>query len=81
MMMSMLSGFMTQMSSMMMSQPVAPISSFPNGYPHYNHAGNSTFPSQDFMPNYNSNYSSVPFTNPNSVDTEPELDPNIQPDK
>ena len=72
---------MTQMSSMMMSQPLASMSSFPNGYLHYNHAGNPTFPSQDFMLNYNSNYSSVPFTNPNCVDTEPKLDLDIQPDK
>jgi len=74
MMMSMFSGFMTQMSSMMMSQPLI-FSKWLSAL------RNPTFPSQDFMPNYNSNYSSVPFTNPNSVDTEPELDPNMQPDK
>ena len=71
MMISMFTGFMTQMSSMM-SQPPGPMSSFPHVYPHYNHAtGNPIFPGQDFMPNY----SSVPFTNRSSVDNDPELDP------
>ena len=77
MMMSIFTGFMTQMSSMMMSQPPGTMSSFPHVYPHYNHtAGNPKFPGQDFM----SNYSSVPFTNPSSVDNDPELDPNVQSD-
>ena len=77
MMMSIFTGFMTQMSSMMMSQPPDPMSSFPHVYPHYNHAaGNPTFPGQDFMPNC----SNVPFTNPSSVDNDPELDSNAQSD-
>ena len=49
-------------------------------YTHHNPTVNPTFPGQDFMPSYNSvpysqrNY----YTHPSSVDTDRELDPNVQ---
>ena len=52
MMMSMFSGFMTQMGGRMMCQPPGPMSSFPHVYPPYSHTVNPTFPGQDFIPNY-----------------------------
>ena len=76
MMMSMFSGFMTQVSGMMMRQPPGPMSSFPHVYPPYSRTVNSTFPGQDFIPNYRCET----LTEPSSVDNDPELETNVQSD-
>jgi len=76
MMISMFSGFMTQLGGMMMCQPPGPMSSFLHVYPPYSHTVNPTFPSQDFIPSYRFET----LTDPNSVDNDPELETNVQSD-